>query len=59
MQKKYQLLSAPSSVGRYDSTQVDEGRKYSTLLEKKTKAHVPYGSGEGGGGPKGGGGPAM
>ena len=32
-----QVLRAPSSVGRYNSTRVDEGRKCCSLLAIKTR----------------------
>ena len=41
--KKDQLLRAPSSVGRYNSTQVDEERKCRILLAVKMKARAEVG----------------
>ena len=46
MQKKDPLLRAPSSVGRYNSTRVDEGRKCRILLATKMKARTVVGRGE-------------
>ena len=41
-----QLLKAPSSVGRHNSTRVDEGRKCEFLLPIKMKARTVVGRGE-------------
>ena len=41
--KRDQLLRAPSSVGRYNSTRVDEGRKCWLLLAIKMKARAEVG----------------
>ena len=41
--KKDQLLRASSSVGRYHSTRVDEGRKSWILLAVKIKARAEVG----------------
>ena len=46
MQKKDQLLRAPSSVGRYNSTRFDEGKKSSIILARKMKARTVVGRGE-------------
>ena len=44
MQKKRdQLLRAPSSVGNYNSTRVDKGRKCWILLAMKMKARAELG----------------
>ena len=43
------LLTAPSSVDRYNSTRVDEGRK-SCVKSSRDKSRGTYGSGEEGGG---------
>ena len=43
------IMRAPSSVGRYDSARVDEGRKCLLLLAIEMKARTL--SEEGGGGP--------
>ena len=47
--KRNQLLRAPSSVGKRDSMRVDEGRKGRRLLAIRMKG--TYRSGEGGGEP--------
>ena len=41
--KRDQLLIAPSSVGRYNSTRVDEGTKCCILLTKKKRARAEVG----------------
>ena len=44
MQKERdQLLRAPSRVGRYNSTRVDEGKKCSLLFAIKMKARAEVG----------------
>ena len=46
--QKDQLLRAPSSVGRYNLTRVDEGRKCWILLAVKMKARAEVGREEDG-----------
>ena len=46
MPKKNQLLSTPSNVGRYNSTQVNERRKCWIILAMKMKARTVVGRGE-------------
>ena len=42
-EKRDQLLRAPSSVGKYNLTRVDEGRKCCILLGIKMKARAEVG----------------
>ena len=44
--KKDQLLRALSSVGRYNSTRADEGRKCRIILAIKIKVRTVVGRGE-------------
>ena len=41
--KRDQLLRAPSSVGRYNSTRIDEGRKCWLIFAIKMKARAKVG----------------
>ena len=46
MQKRDQLLRAPSSVGRYNATRVDDGRKMLNYAREKMKARTVVRRGE-------------